>query len=886
MAFVHENASLSLEPSAAEDSFAPAPASPVPSRTRTSPGADWQTVTRNGFVVHVDPARQSPLAFALSVAAGLDDRPRRLDASFLYDAAGSLLFEQITAEPEYYLTRIEDRMLAESAPLLRRLAGAGPLIELGSGTSTKTARLLDAWCAAGPSTYVPIDVDAGALEGACAGLHRRYPGLVIEGLAATYERALAALRGFTPGRARGGAARTVVFLGSSLGNLGWREYPELCQSVARALEPGDAFLVGLDLVKDPAALEAAYNDGAGITARFTRNLFSRMNRELGTAIPDDAFGHVAFYDAERERIEIFAEARREVIVHVEALRRSFRIPRGDRILTETSRKFRAPAAIATIARCGFRPVWHDVGDGQFGLFLFARAEEHAHRDHHRAERDPGGARLELGLLSEMRTRTLDLVAPLTDGQLMRQHSPLMSPIAWDLGHIAHFEALWLLPGVVRDRERDGGEPAPGASSVPDDQPDPPDPADPALADRLYDPLATPRARRAELPLPSVAVVRARLRDVRARIEDQAISTRIPPAPAATAAAELDPRIARHLVLQHEAQHQEIILQAIALREDIDYRPTFSELEAGAELPPAGGLVPVDHEILVPAGTFVMGTDDRLWAYDNERPAHEVDVPAFRLDRSPVTNARFHAFMRDGGYARRSLWSEAGWSWVQQTQARAPLHWRRTAAGAPDGDAVPGRPGQARAATASSSIRGADDEFPGGWEAVVFGRRVPLHPDTPVVHVSWFEADACARWMDARLPTEAEWEKAAAWDPARGVSRPYPWGDRAWERRLANLDQHRLEPAVTGAYPDGRSAYGCLQMLGDVWEWTSTWFGGYPGFASFPYREYSEIFFGSAYRVLRGGSFATRAAVARTTFRNWDLPERRQIFAGFRCARPA
>jgi iron(II)-dependent oxidoreductase len=153
-------------------------------------------------------------------------------------------------------------------------------------------------------------------------------------------------------------------------------------------------------------------------------------------------------------------------------------------------------------------------------------------------------------------------------------------------------------------------------------------------------------------------------------------------------------------------------------------------------------------------------------------------------------------------------------------------------------------------------------------------------------VSWFEADAYARWSGARLPTEAEWEKAAAWDPAVGASRPFPWGNAPWEPRLANLDQGRLEPATIGAYPEGRSAYGCLQMLGDVWEWTSSCFDGYPGFESFPYREYSEIFFGQTYRVLRGGSFATRAVVARNTFRNWDLPERRQIFAGFRCARPA
>jgi len=136
-----------------------------------------RTIARDGYCLHVDPIRTSELAFALSVAAGLDGRPRRLDASFLYDAVGSRIFERITAEPEYYLTRTEDRMLASAAARLRTLAGSDTLVELGSGTSTKTAHLLDAWCAAGPTTYVPIDVDVDALDAACAGLRARYPKL-------------------------------------------------------------------------------------------------------------------------------------------------------------------------------------------------------------------------------------------------------------------------------------------------------------------------------------------------------------------------------------------------------------------------------------------------------------------------------------------------------------------------------------------------------------------------------------------------------------------------------------------------------------------------------------------------------------------------------------
>jgi gamma-glutamyl hercynylcysteine S-oxide synthase len=797
------------------------------SPARLRPPPDWQLLDRDGFVVHVDPLRQSVLSFALSVASGLDGRPRRLDARYLYDAAGSGLFDRITAQPEYYLTRAEDRLLVAGAAAIRGVAGPSTLVELGSGTSQKTERLLDAWCAAGAAAYVPVEVDLQGLERACAGLRRRYPTLPVEGLAASYERALPLLRAASP--------MTLAFLGSSLGNLGWLEVSELCRAVADTLAAGDHFLVGLDLVKKPAALEAAYNDGAGVTAAFTRNLFARMNRELLTDISPGAIEHVAFYDSDRERIEIHAEARHELRIRIPVLGREFRIGRGERILTEVSHKFRRQVAIATIERFGFRLAWTDQdlrasgdqgGDGAeadaFGLFLFRKLPTPA-----RGAMAAQTNRATSALLAEIRAHTLEMVAPLTDEDLQRQHSRLMSPIAWDLGHVAHFEDLWLLRnGGGSDG---GGEP-----------------------DGVYDPLATPRARRDELALPSVATIRQRLLEVRRGVEARLAS---PPAPSTSPLMQelMRDGVGYNLVAEHEAQHQETILQAIALREDLDYRPPFAR-----EAPLPLGSRPPLGDVLVPGGPFVLGTDERIWAYDNERPAHEVDLPGFRIDRAPVTNGQYLAFIEDGGYTRPELWSELGWSWRQASGARAPAHWRTT----PDAKRRPG----------------------GAFEAVVFGRLAPLHPDCPVVHVSWYEADAYARWSGGRLPSEAEWEKAAAWDPARGQARRYPWGDEAWGPGRANLDQRQLEPAPAGAFLDGRSPYGCLQMLGDVWEWTSSWFDGYPGFESFPYKEYSEIFFGRQHRVLRGGSFATRAIVARATTRNWDLPERRQIFAGLRCVR--
>jgi iron(II)-dependent oxidoreductase len=240
-------------------------------------------------------------------------------------------------------------------------------------------------------------------------------------------------------------------------------------------------------------------------------------------------------------------------------------------------------------------------------------------------------------------------------------------------------------------------------------------------------------------------------------------------------------------------------------------------------------------------------DAEPWSLDNERPAHVVDLPAFRIGRVPVTNVEWQRFVDDGGYAEPRWWSERGWAHREQAGLQRPLFWQ---------------------ADGSRRRFGIVEEIPG---------------DEAVQHVCFFEAEAYARWAGARLPTEQEWEKACVWDPALGRRRRWPWGSSEPTPALANLGGEALRPGSVGAYPAGTSAYGVEHLLGDVWEWTASDFVPWPGFRPMLYRDYSAPFFGGDYKVLRGGSWATDARSVRPSFRNWDLPIRRQIFAGVRLA---
>jgi len=359
----------------------------------------------------------------------------------------------------------------------------------------------------------------------------------------------------------------------------------------------------------------------------------------------------------------------------------------------------------------------------------------------------------------------------SDENLDRVHDPLMSPLVWDLGHIAAFEDLWI------GRELGDGALRPELGTV-------------------YDAAETPRAYRGELSYLRRAQSLGYMDEVRERTLSRLD--------------EVSPFV-QELVLQHEQQHSETMLQTMSLAEPGVYAP--ERRQRRVEPAPRARLS-------FEPQSLVLGDEGEGFAYDNERPRHEVWLDAFSIALRPVTNSEYAEFIRAGGYDDRRLWSEEGWSARLEEGWERPLYW-----------------------TDDGRVR----SFEQVW---------PLDPDRPVMHVSFYEAEAFATLAGRRLPTEAEWECAA-----RAVG----------ANESGNLDQLNFGPGPAGPF------------VGDCWEWTSSEFTGYPGFRAHPYPEYSEVFFDSGFRVLRGASWATRPRLARPTFRNWDYPRRRQIFAGFRLA---
>jgi gamma-glutamyl hercynylcysteine S-oxide synthase len=420
------------------------------------------------------------------------------------------------------------------------------------------------------------------------------------------------------------------------------------------------------------------------------------------------------------------------------------------------------------------------------------------------------------LLTEARARTLFLVSPLSDEDLVRQHDPLMSPVVWDLGHIAHFEEVWLLEALET-----GGEGSEGLRG-------------------MYNPFENPRGIRDRLPLPTMDECQEYMGRIRRAVLDNLqwidLSSTEP---------LLESGFVFRMVLQHEYQHNETILQTLQLKQGAPY-PAVPAVTF-----PVPARRAFDEMVRFPGGSVALGTNDRSGAYDNERPLHTVDLAPFWIDTMPVTNGAFERFVAGGGYGRRDLWSDAGWAWREESGVGAPKHWE------PSG---------------------------GRWTVRTMNRVEALAPDRPVCHVCFHEAEAYARFVGKRLPSEAEWEAAATWDPERGEKRFFPWGDEPATLAVANVDILAFGTAPVRSFARNVSPIGCYGMIGDVWEWTSTEFYGYPGYETFPYPEYSEAFFGDEYKILRGGSWATRGGALRATFRNWDYPIRRQIFSGFRCAK--
>jgi iron(II)-dependent oxidoreductase len=421
-------------------------------------------------------------------------------------------------------------------------------------------------------------------------------------------------------------------------------------------------------------------------------------------------------------------------------------------------------------------------------------------------------------LTAARERTLRLVEQ-DDAELVRQYDPLMSPLVWDLAHIGWQEEMWLLRG--NDPRRPGLLP-------------------PAV-EGLYDAFTHSRASRGELPLLPPEDALKFCGTVRAKALD---ALDVLPADDGTGT---DPAFVFGLVVSHENQHDETMLQALAIR-------TGPPIMGRGTPLPSGRPGVVGTSVEVPGGPFVLGVTaaEEPMSLDNERDAHVVDVPSFRIGRVPVTNGEWRDFIGAGGYDDPHWWSEPGWAHRIEAGLTAPKFWNVEA-----------------------------------WTRTRFGHVEDIPADEPVQHVTFFEAEAYAKWAGARLPTEMEWEKACAWDPATGSRRRFPWGTSEPTSALVNLGGEALRPAPVGAYPTGASAYGAEQMLGDVWEWTTSALRPWPGFTPMLYEQYSRPFFeGSGageYRVLRGGAWSVAQSILRPSFRNWDHPIRRQIFSGLRLA---
>src|SRR5262249_5561482 len=434
-------------------------------------------------------------------------------------------------------------------------------------------------------------------------------------------------------------------------------------------------------------------------------------------------------------------------------------------------------------------------------------------------------------LTEARSRTFELVADLSDEQMLGPHLDIVNPPLWEIGHVAWFQEKWTLRHL---RQR-----IPIFNSV----------------DELYDSAAISHDTRWDLRLPSRGDTLAYMRQVLECVID-GVGSR-----ALSEKEEYFPL----LPLYHEYMHSEAITYT---RQTLAYGPPqLAIARVGNTVADADKLKlevqtgPLAGDAEVPGGRFYLGaTADEPFVFDNEKWAHPVDVAPFKIARAAVSNAEFAEFVEAGGYSHESYWSPAGWGWRKQMSAQHPVYWQPAEGG--------------------------------GWRRRHFDQWVPLEEHLPVIHVSWYEAEAFCRWAGRRLPSEAEWEMAAslparelvAGSGAREDKPRFPWGDEPPTPEKANLDWRAMGCIPVGGLPASDSVFGCSQMIGNAWEWTADDFRPYPGFVVDPYKEYSVPWFGD-HKVLRGGCWTTRSALIRTTWRNFYKPDRRDVLAGFRTAAP-
>ena len=446
----------------------------------------------------------------------------------------------------------------------------------------------------------------------------------------------------------------------------------------------------------------------------------------------------------------------------------------------------------------------------------------------RSESDATPSSQLIEALRETRARTLELVKDLSEEQLIGQRLQIVNPLRWEIGHIAWFQEFWVLRHF-------GGQP-------------------PILkhGDELYDSGRVAHDTRWDLPLLERDETLAYMKRVLERVIDLAYG--------GTDAEGYDREYFLNLVLLHEQMHDEAITYT---RQTLSYPAPAVAADNNVRFAKQDSpLTQIRNDLTsdaeIPGGKFTLGSAlEQGFVFDNELMAHEVGIATFAISKTAVTNGEFKNFVEEDGYRRNELWTEEGVQWRTAVSAEHPVYWRR--------------------------------EGSAGWLRRNFDEWVALDERLPVIHVNWHEANAYCRWANRRLPTEAEWEMAASAEPsANGLGlaehkRRYPWGDDSPTLEHANLDWRALGCVPVDALAAGDSAFGCRQMIGNVWEWTASDFQPYPGFVAGPYKEYSEPWFGN-HKVLRGGCWVTRSRLIHNSYRNFYTPERRDVWAGFRtCA---
>jgi dimethylhistidine N-methyltransferase len=758
--------------------------------------------------------------FGQDVRAGLTSSPKRLPSRWLYEGAGSELFERITHLDEYYPTRAELAILVEHASSVAVISGARTVVELGSGASDKTVLLLDAFDQLGQlSAFVAVDGAEPVLRRSVVDLASHYPKAAVAGLAADFGDMTAPLME--------GTARLVAFLGGTVGNLAPMERKGFLSHLAELLENGEHLLVGTDLVKDPVRLLTAYDDPGGVTAAFERNVLSLANARLGANFDLDRFSYVVRWDPTAEVIEMGLRSEGAQDVTVAALDLLVHFEDGEELLTEISAKFTLWGIAEEISAAGFAVVeqWQDpMGDYALTLPPRVTGRSRATAAHGSNEQRSQGdvPKPTWERYREIRAWTEALARPLSGEDQSIQSMPDVSPTKRHRAHVT-----WFFEQFVVGPNCSGYRPMDERFSY--------------LFNSYYEGAGPRHARdkRGLLSRPGVGEVAAYRQTVDEAMERLLSSG---PSPSVTALVELG--------LHHEQQHQELLLlmdvkHVLSMNPLVPaYRPDPMAATSGRVREPRGETEQTSGWVRHPGGLVEIGHDRPVgsrgaidfsggFVFDNESPRHKAWLNGFALADRLVTAGDWLAFMDDGGYERPDVWLSDGWAINVTEDRRAPLYW---------------------------------SEGTEGWEVYTLAGRLPLDPTVPVVHVSYYEADAFARWAGARLPSEAEWETVAmsSAGPDHGALRLHPRG--------------ATPPPVSGAM---------RQLYGEVWQWTSSAYLPYPGFRTLDgvAGEYNGKFM-VGQDVLWGSACITPPGHTRPSYRNFFPPAARWPFAGVRLARDA